>query len=557
MTEGKDEKLIEDTAEETAEETAVKVKTVEDPEKAARRRKDRIKNAIIIFLAVLLFLTFFSNTWMNRTLPEVATAYVQEGTISPKVRGTGKVEADNPYKVVVKQSRKISSVLVHVGDTVEQGDPLFELEDMESEELTKAQEELSKLQTAYETAMFDGTVPDAVITDLRAGVESTADEYQEKLRKMQSRLDAAKARLDAAKAAKRAAEDQKVALEIQFARESNENKYNELTPEYTSAIATYELAKLEIEISESQNEDDKKELQEQIDAYKIQLAYNTKDKSQLGTYESQMALGRDYQLKLVQRVVDDATKDVTEAEAEITEIEKEKSELTTAIKAEISLTSQQVEIERAQEKVKKLEAESIGTTIDAPVAGTITTVGYVAGETTNADTPAAIIQVAGRDMIASFSVTNEQARKVHIGDPAEPQNAWYYTDFTATLSSIKNDPSDPSGKKLLEFKIASPEVQAGQNVALQIGQNAQTYELTVPNSAIREDNNGKFILIVQSKSSPLGNRYVATRVDVEVQDADDTNTAITAPLQGYEYVITTSSEPIKPGQYVRLADSMS
>lgn len=32
-----------------------------------------VKNAAIIFLAVLLVLTFFSNTIMNRTLPEVAT----------------------------------------------------------------------------------------------------------------------------------------------------------------------------------------------------------------------------------------------------------------------------------------------------------------------------------------------------------------------------------------------------------------------------------------------------------------------------------------------------
>ena len=74
------------------------------------KRKDRIKNAIIIFLAVLLILTFFSNTWMNRTLPEVSTAYVQSASISPKIRGTGVVEADSPYSVMVSQKRKISAV---------------------------------------------------------------------------------------------------------------------------------------------------------------------------------------------------------------------------------------------------------------------------------------------------------------------------------------------------------------------------------------------------------------------------------------------------------------
>ena len=38
-------------------------------------RRDWVKNAIIIFLSVLLVLTFFSNTIMNYSLPEVAAQY--------------------------------------------------------------------------------------------------------------------------------------------------------------------------------------------------------------------------------------------------------------------------------------------------------------------------------------------------------------------------------------------------------------------------------------------------------------------------------------------------
>ena len=52
-----------------------------------------VKNAAIIFLAVLLVLTFFSNTIMNRSLTEVATQSVESGAITARVRGTGVVEA--------------------------------------------------------------------------------------------------------------------------------------------------------------------------------------------------------------------------------------------------------------------------------------------------------------------------------------------------------------------------------------------------------------------------------------------------------------------------------
>ena len=102
------------------------------------KRRDWIKNVAIIFLAVMLVLTFFSNTIMNYSLPEVATQYVQMGTITAKIRGTGNVEATDPYNVMVKESRVISSVAVKQGDTVEKDQVLYYLEDAESDELKKA-----------------------------------------------------------------------------------------------------------------------------------------------------------------------------------------------------------------------------------------------------------------------------------------------------------------------------------------------------------------------------------------------------------------------------------
>ena len=89
-----------------------------------------------------------------------------------------------------------------------------------------------------------------------------------------------------------------------------------------------------------------------------------------------------------------------------------------------------------------------------------------------------------------------------------------------------------------------------------MGQNSKSYDLVVPNSAVREDNNGKFILIVTSRESPLGNRYIATRVDVQVLDSDDLYTAISGSLSGYEYVITTATKPVSAGMQVRLAEDV-
>ncbi|MBQ2157432.1 MAG: RND transporter, partial [Oscillospiraceae bacterium] len=54
-------------------------------------KREWVKTAVIIFLAVLLVLTFFSNTIMNANLPEVAVQYVTSGTISAQIRGQATV----------------------------------------------------------------------------------------------------------------------------------------------------------------------------------------------------------------------------------------------------------------------------------------------------------------------------------------------------------------------------------------------------------------------------------------------------------------------------------
>ena len=94
-------------------------------EKKTVSRKDMIKNLAIIFLGLMLVLTFFSNTIMNYSLPEVATDTVQPGSITAKIRGTGTIASDDPYQVSVQESRVISGVAVKQGDTVEKDQVLF------------------------------------------------------------------------------------------------------------------------------------------------------------------------------------------------------------------------------------------------------------------------------------------------------------------------------------------------------------------------------------------------------------------------------------------------
>ena len=106
------------------------------------KRREWVKNAIIIFLIIMLLLTFFSNTIMNWSLPEVSAKYVEGGTLSEQIRGSGEVKANQTYELKMGETRKIASVEVKEGVVVEKGQVIFRLEDSDSTELDAAEKML-------------------------------------------------------------------------------------------------------------------------------------------------------------------------------------------------------------------------------------------------------------------------------------------------------------------------------------------------------------------------------------------------------------------------------
>ena len=659
-------------------------------EKNTTKRREWVKNAAIIFLTIMLLLTFFSNTIMNYSLPEVATQYVQTGTITAKVRGTGKVEASDPYNVIAKESRVITSVAVKQGDIVEKDQVIYYLEESESDELTKAEQELEDLELNYMKGLFGANVSPEVITKVANGNIDSFSQLQGKVTDMQNRLEAAKKRVEECQ---KNVDD----LTLQSTKDTNNagvsTKNEELTKdqattdlteaqnrfekdkaatiaslnaqitELTSQISDLEkllsnaeasagsgtnppttssssydgqrkkaieslkktvnvilkgLSKPELgDVGLTEIEDaykgvydaikDNKDYQTLIADYNAthmlidNIEQNAKDvnnlyannqtllskkKAELANLQKQLAevqaitASSDGGVQDAQNRLNQANRNILEittansqtsvawqnrladanaalknAQAVYDLLKEEQTSLAADINAELDLSKTNKDIQKKKEEIEKLKEKSMGSAVKAPVAGTITTVKYVAGETTQPEDVMAVIQPEGKGFTLSISVTNEQAKKVQIGDMAELQNSWYYDDARVMLSAIKPDPDNPGTNKLLVFDVSGSTIQADQSLSISVGQRSQEYELVVPNSAIREDNDGKFILTVESKSSPLGNRYIATRVGVEVLASDDNNSAISAPLYGWEYVITTSTKPVEAGKQVRLADN--
>ena len=585
-------------------------------EKSSKRR-EWVKSAAIVFLSVLLVLTFFSQTIMNRSLPEVATKFVQNGTITSKIRGQGTVESGDPYTIEVANGfvgRKVTSIAFRVGDKVKKGDVLMVLADGDGAELTEAKEALAMAesnlkdaQSRYDDAILKADISNDDINTSKG--KFNASTYRQMITEKQAQLKAAQEKTAALKKACADLEKNIEDCRQQISYENEQNSYasarlttaqtaqgqaqtakDEAQAQADAAQAAVDAIQQESEALEAAYEANPEDF-EDIEtsrseiAARLEAANKTLTEKQTALTNATTALekadqevanaiaGQDardaspvvnnlnkliseYSLQLYGK-----TKEKNDADAEESRIQDELNELISIIGDVSTLQSLQDAINSAKatvndkkKLVEELQKENGGTEITSDISGTIMSINVSSGKKIS-DPNVMILQPEGQGFYMTMTVTNEQARLVSVGDKASLVNSWYYNDMDITLQSIKPDKTNPSKNKMLTF-VVDGEVTTGQSLNISVGQKSQNYDCVVPLSALRNDTNGDYVLIVESKSTPLGNRYIATRVDVTVIAQDDTQAAVSGALNGWgDYVITTASAPIKAGDQVRMTDN--
>ncbi|MBQ9979638.1 MAG: hypothetical protein IJP23_01070 [Oscillospiraceae bacterium] len=638
------------------------------------KKKNRgwVKNVAIIFLVVLLFLTFFSNTIMNRSLPEVSVKYAESGSITTQIRGTGTIEAVDTYQVTIKESRKIKSVAVSPGQQVAAGDLLFVLSEGDSDELAAAKEALETLELSYQKALitneaeYDYTRQERAITKLEKQINETdalRRDYLVSAEVYKKATDAVKTAEDAVNVAQvkydQAAKDLKAAESdfevvspgntdggavtaamnaLEAARKALSDAENTLETNTLLYGAHYTIvenaAKSEIMASDEYltlTTDSEREafINQKLGVYMdyvvtrdhkgtdIETSYNTLTANKKAVADAKAAVnsakaaldnavvnqqaGNQNQLnylyylqnlegakateEVMAKLLSDAKKTLENAKGEVSALDEKKDsykKYTDTIEglqenledAKFELEQQKKEDEKAQkltaldmqalrndiakarENVEKISTGTAGGEIYSEVNGIVKSVNITSGGMTEYNQTLAAIEVVDRGYCATMSVTAEQAKKVTVGDFANVSTGWWGgSDITARLTSVRNDPANPREKRLLVFDISGGGVESGTQISLSIGERSRSYDVIVPNSALRSDANGDFVYIVTAKPSPLGNRYSATRIDVQVLAKDDVNAAVSGGISAYDYVITTSTKPIENNMLIRMAES--
>lgn len=574
------------------------------------KRRAKVIRAMIAFVVVLAVLTFFSNTIMNLTIPKVMGSYASRGNLSYSNNARGTIAVENKTDVKGLDGRTVDQVKVDNYDLVKKGDTILTLKPIEeSSDLESKRAQLKELLRAqeYDSRLSDDTDFSTYYDSINVAKE-TLSQAQETLESVRNRgtveaenraiINDESARavsLEASvTAAAKTVEDLNkdiAAIDAQIAPlQSQIDVYVALgtpiptptpvpgttdpatTPDGSTTIPapdldadgfdknspTYEMDKLMAKIKELQ--DQKAALEAQRDAAQARLDEASAELSacQGRIAEAEATLKSLENLPTEQaaiNAVNSAQHAVTAAQKALTDaqtqagITRDKNQDTAEDRAE--------QIAKLEEEIDKLEKAAKITEIKAPADGYVYNVTVSSGDSLNAkDTIAYILPENDRICSVTFEFTAAAAQNIYVGMPLEVTSGFI---DGCTVASIKPDPANPRGNRLVKCIVDGSDAWPGEEITVNAGRGNDNYKCVVPSSAVNQDTNGDFVYLIQGSSTPLGDKYTVKKLYVTVEAEDGVSKAIKGDgLDKYDVMIVIRAEkPLEDGQRVRLEDYSS
>lgn len=556
-----------------------------------QKRKDIIKNFLIVFLIILLILTFFSNTIMNHSLPEIATESSISGSLTEKLNASGIIESNQSYEVKAKSNSTIDAIKVKTGQEIKKGDILFTINNEENTELKEAETLLKSMELEYQKMLL--TIPKDYATENQAIKNAQEDlnnliAKRDEVASKQAENDAKKSEYNQAKSELSGISSKLADIQMYMTAVNTDDIYS-IGSEYTGNIIGYyeEYIKAQSDLQSAEadlqsfmmspdvSEEVMQSLQDKVnqcsdyfndcesrykseknnlrDTLSNELSYLNGESNRLNAvitdYESNLSSD---DMLTVDALDEQITAKQRELETLVIALEDTKKQDNLAIQTnDIDVKAKHEEIEAQKLVVEKLRKKDSEKEIKAEYSGVLSEILVRIGDNVLPDEAVALIDISEEGYTMSVSVEAEKTKKIKVGTPVEVLNDWS-NSIQADLVEMKNDSKDKKNR-ILKFRV-SGDVNSGDTLSVSIPCSTNRYDTIIPKSALNEDSNGKFVLIVKSKSSPLGNRYFAERVDVEVLASDEVSCAVQGNLNMGDYVITTSSKPVNDGDQVKMKD---
>ncbi len=489
---------------------------------------------LVILLIVMFVFTVISRAADSFTVAKVSVMNVSARKIQHTVSAEGLIEENGEFAVITLPDILVRSIEVHQGEAVQKGDVLAQL-DMDSlcEQMESVQNEIKVLELQNQALKSS----EAQTASRRsADIQRAKEDYEETVQKNAANVSAAQQELQAAKDELARAEQELQSAKDELAQAEQglraEQELQSAKDEPTGAEQEPQSA--ENETKETGQEDENYVLQElrekaaqkQTDYDNCQSAVNEKEAALSAAVDTQQA-----EEKAARRVMEDADMPQT---------------------ADNSMEINNITMENIKDKLEKLQdLEKQEGQICAPESGIVTRLDISVGQKTT-DTAAVTMSDTNAGLRFVAQITKEDGQYVAAGDTVTLQSV----GKTLEDCEIISVEADETGEMLtVTAFLEAGTFNIGERVSMNAVRESQEYSCTIPTTALRQENNKMFLLLLDTEDTILGRQYVARKVEVNVLDKNTGYAAVdSSSLNSDSQIIIDTDRYVEAGARVRLMD---
>lgn len=260
------------------------------------------------------------------------------------------------------------------------------------------------------------------------------------------------------------------------------------------------------------------------------------------------------QLEEAKRSVQDAQDEVTIKTGQLEDAREQNSRQSES--NQLELDNMDIDIAAQQEKVDELQSYvDNGGKITSPINGIVGQVNVGEGENAAPAQPLATITDLSESLEFKADVTNEEAALIPADAEMDIHLAGVSQLIPAKLREKKESAENPGEMTTIVLETSASDIAdlgilPGQTGDIRYSQMTESYGMTVPNGAVREDSTGDYVLVADEKDTPIGKQQVLRRVGVTVDNSDAFRSAVTGPLSPREAVVSGSDKPVSEGDAV-------
>ena len=451
--------------------------------------------ALAALLAVMAVFTVVSRVAAAFTTIQVTVEYPTERRIEHRITAEGTVEKNRELAVLTEPNILIKTVYVSLGEAVEEGELLAEL-DMESlnERIEAIEREIQVLRLQNEAAASNS----AQARESRQLARKRAEEdYARTQTEQEGKVAAAAAALQQAQADLAALEQMTL------------DNTNQETPE-----------------GESPESGDTQEIGTEAERAALEAAVAAAREA----YDEALRNQETALLEASRRIEDTKT--------------QETADVTTTIN-ELTIADREAELE----KLRSLKES--GGKILSPAEGVITGLALVTGQKTT-DTAAVTMADNSSGMRYVARISQEEASYLSVGDTVTLSAGGKTFENLAVLSME----TEEEQKTVIVTVLLEPGLLSiGSNAVLSAAKQSDSYPLTVPVNALHNENGKYYVLVLEEEETVLGSELIVQRVDVAVEEQNVQFVAVRSELlRGDSQVITDSNAYVSAGDRVRLLE---